>query len=117
MAFPLKSNNSTQQMSLVRLVDVLNHYHNRAIFEALNEALDYERIFGIIGQPLPWKPQPTFVRYNLYESLSSAVDRVISYQEWKCGFHPENFFSIRRGLTVRNLSMVREERLNRLMDA
>lgn len=27
----------------------LEHIHNKAIFDALNEALDYHRPFGIVG--------------------------------------------------------------------
>lgn len=33
----------------------LERIHNKAIFEAFNEALDYERIYGLRGKPFPWK--------------------------------------------------------------
>jgi hypothetical protein len=29
--------------------------HHKAIFDALNEMLDFERPFGIWGKPFPWK--------------------------------------------------------------
>jgi hypothetical protein len=33
----------------------LERIHNKAIFDAFNESLDYYRPFGIKGRPLPWK--------------------------------------------------------------
>lgn len=33
----------------------LERIHNKSIFDAYNEALDYHRPFGIKGQPLPWR--------------------------------------------------------------
>ena len=33
----------------------MERIHNKAIFDAFNEALDYHRPFGIKGKPLPWR--------------------------------------------------------------
>jgi hypothetical protein len=33
--------------------------HNKAIFDALNEALDYARPFSLKGPPLPWSKSPS----------------------------------------------------------
>lgn len=33
----------------------MERIHNKAIFDAFNEALDYFRPFGIKGRPLPWR--------------------------------------------------------------
>ena len=33
----------------------LERIHNKAIFDAFNESLDYYRPFGIKGRPLPWR--------------------------------------------------------------
>jgi hypothetical protein len=33
----------------------LERIHNKAVFDAFNESLDYYRPFGIKGRPLPWK--------------------------------------------------------------
>ena len=43
------------------LIGELERIHNKAIFDAFNEALDYYRPYGIKGRPLPWK-----VMYNIY---------------------------------------------------
>lgn len=32
----------------------LEHIHNKVIFDALNESLDYYRPYGVNGLPLPW---------------------------------------------------------------
>lgn len=36
----------------------LEHIHNKVLYDALNEALDYFRPFGLNGYPLPWIKQP-----------------------------------------------------------
>ncbi len=33
----------------------LQHIHNKVIFDAMNEALDWFRIYGLTGRPFPWK--------------------------------------------------------------
>lgn len=33
----------------------MTHVHHKAIFDSLNEILDFERPFGIWGKPFPWK--------------------------------------------------------------
>lgn len=33
----------------------MERIHNKAIFDAYNESLDYFRPFGIKGRPLPWR--------------------------------------------------------------
>ena len=35
----------------------VSYVHHKAIFDCLNEFLDYERAYGIWGKPFPWKCQ------------------------------------------------------------
>lgn len=41
----------------------LERIHNKAIFDAFNEALDYYRPFGIKGRPLPWKVETNSLEF------------------------------------------------------
>lgn len=41
-------------------VNEMERIHNKAIFDAFNEALDYHRPFGIKGRPLPWRKNVPF---------------------------------------------------------
>lgn len=73
----IKSNNK----SLLEL----EHIHNKAIFDALNEALDYHRPFGINGQPFSWKPDCNRLLYRkrnaseLPSIMKKSVEKVV---EW-----------------------------------
>lgn len=37
----------------------LEHIHNKVVFDAVNEALDQHRPYGLKGQPFPWKVDST----------------------------------------------------------
>lgn len=37
----------------------ITHIHNKVIFDAFNEALDSNRIYGLKGKPFPWKIDST----------------------------------------------------------
>jgi hypothetical protein len=37
----------------------LEHIHNKVVFDALNEALDQFRPYGLKGQPFPWRVDST----------------------------------------------------------
>ena len=41
------------------------HYHNEAIFDSINEALEFQRRYGIKGYPLPWRATPAAAKPNL----------------------------------------------------
>ena len=41
----------------------ITHIHNKVIFDALNEALDSHRIYGLKGRPFPWRIDATKI-YN-----------------------------------------------------
>lgn len=43
------------QVGQDEFMNELERIHNKAIFDAYNEALDYHRPFGIKGRPLPWR--------------------------------------------------------------
>ena len=36
------------------------HIHNKAVFDALNETLDKERPYGVLGEPFSWKSSAKF---------------------------------------------------------
>lgn len=47
----------------------LEHIHNKVLYDAMNEALDYSRPFGLNGYPLPWIKQPM----NLIQRLIKFI--------------------------------------------
>jgi hypothetical protein len=95
--------------------------HNRAVFDALNEALDHERPYGLLGRPFPWKAKDKFdrrLRRGDYLSMvDSAKERVLVWCEANCGtfFDKENPVFGHIDLTEEQVRAVREHRLSRLM--
>lgn len=56
----------------------MENIHNKAIFDAVNEALDGFRPYGLKGPPLPWSKQSktlTF-KYGKEETLDFLLQKV-----------------------------------------
>lgn len=53
--FAIRERRNDQKGEKNEFIGELDRIHNKAIFDAFNEALDYYRPFGIKGRPLPWK--------------------------------------------------------------
>ena len=59
-------------------VNEMERIHNKAIFDAFNEALDYHRPFGIKGRPLPWRKNVLSRQvYTVEETLEKSASRVV----------------------------------------
>lgn len=71
------------------------HIHNKLIFDAFNDALDFFRPFGVDGQPYTWKRQleqsqvTVITRFNFDKVLDIAKERVLCWAESHCGVFPE----------------------------
>jgi len=48
---------SYQESNTQSFVNEIENIHNKAIFDAVNEALDGLRPYGLKGPPLPWSKQ------------------------------------------------------------
>ena len=62
----------------------IQNVHNYATFEALNEALDYERPYKTKGQPMPWsKNTRTVKKQTTYENAVQILERAkIKVIQW-----------------------------------
>lgn len=67
-------------------VNEMERIHNKAIFDAFNEALDYHRPFGIKGRPLPWRKNVIFRQVNsVDDTLEKSAIRVVQWAETLSG--------------------------------
>lgn len=40
------------------MISEADHIHNKAIFDAVNEAMNSIRPYGLEGEPMPWSHRP-----------------------------------------------------------
>ncbi|CAK63550.1 unnamed protein product (macronuclear) [Paramecium tetraurelia] len=70
----------------------LEHFHNKAIFDALNEALDYHRPYGMAGQPYAWKSDAVRLQFrkkslqDMPNIIKSSSDKVLEWCHYLAGF-------------------------------
>ncbi|CAD8082990.1 unnamed protein product [Paramecium sonneborni] len=70
----------------------LEHIHNKAIFDALNEALDYYRPYGMAGQPYAWKCDAARLQFRektlneMPNIIKSSLDKVLEWCHYLVGF-------------------------------
>ena len=59
--------------SLAEIISEADHIHNKAIFDAVNEAMNMVRPYGKQGEPMPWSTQG---RKNAYSSIENNIESV-----------------------------------------
>ncbi|CAD8053083.1 unnamed protein product [Paramecium primaurelia] len=70
----------------------LEHIHNKAIFDALNESLDYHRPYGMAGQPYSWKSDAARLQFrqktinDMPNIIKSSLDKVLEWCHYLVGF-------------------------------
>ena len=64
--------------NLSELLSESDHIHNKAIFDAVNEALNSVRPYGKLGEPMPWsnRPRKNFFPYASESDLEGILDNV-----------------------------------------
>lgn len=65
--------------------------HNKALFDSLNEALDYFRPYSVRGIPYPWKSTPHAIPRMVDESevdiiLEKAKEKVLFWATFQAGY-------------------------------
>lgn len=55
------------------MISEADHIHNKAIFDAVNEAMNSVRPYGIEGEPMPWSSRP---RKNVYVGIEDNIESV-----------------------------------------
>ena len=64
--------------NLSELLSESDHIHNKAIFDAVNEALNSVRPYGKLGEPMPWsnRPRKNFFPYASESDLEGILENV-----------------------------------------
>ena len=64
--------------NLSELLSESDHIHNKAIFDAVNEALNMVRPYGRFGEPMPWsfRPRKNFFPFANEKDLESVLGNV-----------------------------------------
>ncbi|CAD8114659.1 unnamed protein product [Paramecium sonneborni] len=90
--YRLQQNDSENEDSVTQILKELEHIHNRVIFDACNEALNYSRPYYFnSGFPYPWEGRigQRFISDNdLSEILKNMELKVIQWANSLCGFLP-----------------------------
>lgn len=100
----------------------MEHIHNKLLFDCLNEALDYFRIYGLKGQPLALRSRGRHPRPIMNEEvpllLTKGAQKVIEWSTFMCGFIPfkdDSFIQVPRAIDEDTLNQIKEDRLVRLL--
>lgn len=101
----------------------LELFHNKAIFDAFNEALDASRPYGQKGVPYSWKanqpykPAPILEK-DMDDVLERTREKVLLWCAYVCGYlgNGEEIFGPGFGsLSEEHLLQIKEERLARML--
>lgn len=71
--------------NLSELLSESDHIHNKAIFDAVNEALNMVRPYGRLGEPMPWsfRPRKNFFPFANEKDLETVLGSVkLCILEW-----------------------------------
>lgn len=100
----------------------MENIHNKAIFDAVNEAMDGFRPYGLRGPPLPWSKNSKtltfkFGKEETFDYLLQKVKyRVLEWAHISAGTMPKALKN--KQMTQRDrdhLELIREERLARIL--
>ncbi|CDW79825.1 iq calmodulin-binding motif family protein [Stylonychia lemnae] len=103
-------------------VNEMENIHNKAIFDAVNEAMDGFRPYGLRGPPLPWSKNSKtltfkFGKEETFDYLLQKVKfRVLDWAHISAGTMPKIFKAKQISQRDRDhLELMREERLARIL--
>ena len=104
------------------------HIHNKLIFDAFNDALDYFRPYSLNHEPFHWKKGPRYhapppvTEENIDDVLELTTEKVLDWAFLKCGLLEEKqgqlmMHFIGQGLPfdIDYLSQIRENKMNRML--
>ena len=80
-----------QDDNLSELLSESDHIHNKAIFDAVNEALNMVRPYGQFGEPMPWsgRPRRNFFQFanedDLEDVLAAVKSKLMEWADMKAG--------------------------------
>jgi hypothetical protein len=62
LTFPKYYDDEKRDEQRINFLRNCTHIHQKAIFDCINENLDYHRTFGVWGKPFTWKKTSLFQR-------------------------------------------------------
>jgi hypothetical protein len=116
---PENNQSFTEEQQLSEMINI----HNKCIYDALNDALDYFKPLGIKGPPLPWSTKTRDLgskKAQVEAIFAGAKEKVIQWCRVNAGCimpanllisTPEQLRLAESGLAVNYLNSIREERL------
>lgn len=69
----MQSEEEINEEELTEMISEADHIHNKAIFDAVNEAMNLARPYGVDGEPMPWSNKP---RKNVYLHVEDSLESV-----------------------------------------
>lgn len=98
-------------------------FHNKGVFDAFNEALDYYRPYGLMGIPFSWKSSKIYRPREITEDLLDLVlektkEKVLIWSSFMCGYlgMGEDFYGDRMSAYHEDyMAQIKEEKLARLL--
>eukprot|EP00347_Sterkiella_histriomuscorum_P023087 403336002 len=112
---------NAEDSNSLSFVNEMENIHNKAIFDAVNEALDGFRPYGLRGPPLPWSKNPKtltfkFGKEETFDYLLTKVKyRVMDWAQIQAGTLPKQQLKPMSQREKDILEMRREERLARIL--
>lgn len=97
------------------------HIHNKAIFDCLNENLDFQRIFSIWGKPFSWKKSPLFSHERslplLQECLKRSEEETVRSATFSCGIMADKEESLVKDVMHQEmyLQQIMDDRMSKLL--
>lgn len=95
------------------------HILHKLVYDCLNEALDYKRVWGLEGQPFSfttnYKPPLQIEMANCAEILEETRNKVLMDASMRAGIIQENEPGLENLENIDGLEVLREEVLNNLL--
>jgi len=94
------------------------HIHNKAIFDAVNEALNLIRPYGLNGEPMPWSIQSRILFKSIIDRnviIKNIKNMVLDWASFEVGTLPKEEFLIEGKLDEDYFAEMREKQLATLL--
>eukprot|EP01022_Parablepharisma_sp_SALTPOND_P025576 TRINITY_DN59_c0_g3_i1.p1 TRINITY_DN59_c0_g3~~TRINITY_DN59_c0_g3_i1.p1 ORF type:complete len:1605 (+),score=215.77 TRINITY_DN59_c0_g3_i1:8435-13249(+) len=109
---------SKEEEESQQLIEECEHIHNKAIFDAVNEALNLIRPYGMHGQPMPWSTIPRVLFTKIAEPsiiIRNIKNIVLDWASFEAGTLPQLAFMMGDRFDEEYFSEVREKKLIALL--
>eukprot|EP00826_Nyctotherus_ovalis_P028830 TRINITY_DN2272_c0_g1_i10.p1 TRINITY_DN2272_c0_g1~~TRINITY_DN2272_c0_g1_i10.p1 ORF type:complete len:616 (-),score=189.41 TRINITY_DN2272_c0_g1_i10:133-1956(-) len=102
------------ESELQDLLEECEHIHNKAVFDATNEALAMMRPYGTAGQPMPWSLAPRILVSKIFEPaeiIRKVKSTVLEWANSEAGTLPQMAFMVGERFDEECFAEVREKKL------